>query len=55
MAIERNIYYEKKLKQQLEHVMKLTEGKIKKAIVDKVYKVKGGIPEIDIAMPKILK
>jgi len=30
--------------------MELTEGKIKKAIVDKGYKVKGGITGIDIVM-----
>ena len=40
---------------QLDQVMELTEGKIKKAIVDKGYKVKGGIPGIDIVMPKVLK
>jgi transposase, IS5 family len=35
--------------------MKLTENKIKKAIVDKGYKVKEGIPGIDIVIPKVLK
>jgi hypothetical protein len=55
MAIEGNIYDGRTLKPQLDKVMELTEGKIKKAIVDKGYKVKGGIPGIDIVMPKILK
>jgi transposase, IS5 family len=35
--------------------MELTGGKIKKAIIDKGYKVKGGIPGVDIVMPKMLK
>ena len=35
--------------------MELTGGKIKKAIVDRGYKVKGGIPDVDIVMPKALK
>jgi IS5 family transposase len=55
MAIEGNIYDGRTLKPQLEQVTELTEGKIKKAIVDKGYKVKGGIPGIDIVMPKMLK
>jgi len=36
-------------------VKELTGGKIKKAIVDKGYKVKGGILGVDIVMPKMLK
>jgi IS5 family transposase len=55
MAIEGNIYDGRTLKPQLDQVMELTEGKIKKAIVDKGYKVKGGITGIDIVMPKVLK
>lgn len=55
MAIEGNIYDGRTLKPQLDQVMELTEGKIRKAIVDKGYKVKGGIPGIDIVMPKVLK
>jgi transposase, IS5 family len=55
MAIEGNIYDGRTLKPQLDQVIELTEGKIKKAIVDKGYKVKGGIPGIDIVMPKVLK
>ncbi|MCU0462414.1 MAG: hypothetical protein MUF36_10445 [Bacteroidales bacterium] len=39
---------------QLEQVKELAESKIKKAIVDKGYKVPGGIPGIDIVIPKIL-
>ena len=35
--------------------MELTRGKIKKAIVDRGYKVKGGIPDVDLVMPKALK
>jgi hypothetical protein len=31
------------------------KSKIKKAIVDKGYKVKGGIAGVDIVMPKVLK
>ena len=41
MVIEGNIYDGRTLKPQLEQVTELTEGKIKKAIVDKGYKVKG--------------
>jgi IS5 family transposase len=55
MAIEGNIYDGRTLKPQLDQVEELTEGKIRKAIVDKGYKVKGGIPGIDIVMPKVLK
>jgi IS5 family transposase len=55
MAIEGNAYDGHTLKPQLDQVTELTGGKIKKAIVDKGYKVKGGIPSIDIVMPKMLK
>jgi transposase, IS5 family len=55
MAIEGNIYDGRTLKPQLEQVTELTAGKIKKAIVDKGYKVKGGIQGVDIVMPKMLK
>jgi IS5 family transposase len=55
MAIEGNIYDGRTLKPQLDQVVELTGGKIKKAIVDKGYKVKGGLPDIDIVMPKNLK
>ena len=55
MAIEGNIYDGRTLKPQLEQVTELTEGKINKAIVDKGYKVKGGITGVDIVMPKMLK
>jgi len=55
MAVEGNAYDGHTLQPQLEQVAELTGGKIKKAIVDKGYKVKGGIPSIDIVMPKILK
>jgi IS5 family transposase len=55
MAVVGNAYDGHTLKPQLEQVKELTGGKIKKAIVDRGYKVKGGIAGIDIVMPKILK
>ena len=55
MAIEGNIYDGRTLKPQLDQVIELTGSKIKKAIVDKGYKVKGGILGVDIVMPKMLK
>ena len=55
LAIDGNAYDGHTLNPQLEQVKELTGGKIKKAIVDKGYKVKGGIPDVDIVMPKMLK
>ena len=55
MAVKGNAYDGHTLKPQLEQVKELTGGKIKKAIVDRGYKVKGGIPSVDIVMPKALK
>jgi transposase, IS5 family len=55
IAIEGNNYDGRTLKPELGQVMELKEGNIKNAIVDKGYNVKGGIPGIDIVMPKILK
>jgi len=55
MAVKGNAYDGHTLKPQLEQVKELTGGKIKKAIVDGGYKIKGGIPSIDIVMPKVLK
>jgi IS5 family transposase len=55
MAIEGNIYDGRTLKPQLDQVEQLTGGKVKKAIVDRGYKVKGGLAGIDIVMPKNLK
>jgi len=55
MAIDGNVYDGRTLQPQLEQVEDLTEGKVKKAIVDKGYKVPGGIPGVDIVMPKVLK
>jgi IS5 family transposase len=55
MAIEGNVYDGHTLQPQLEQVKEITGGKIKKAIVDKGYKVKGGIPGVEIVMPKNLK
>ncbi len=36
-------------------VKELTKGKIKKAIINRGYRIKGKIGYIDVAMPKILK
>jgi IS5 family transposase len=55
MAIEGNIYDGRTLKPQLDQIKKLIGGKIKKAIVYRGYKVKEGIPGVDIVMPKNLK
>ena len=55
MAIEGNIYDGRTLQPQLDQIKELTGGKVKKAIVDRGYKVKGGIPGVDIVMPKNLK
>ena len=55
MAIEGNIYDGRTLKPQLDQIEELTGGKVKKAIVDRGYKVKGGLPGVDIVMPKNLK
>jgi IS5 family transposase len=55
MAVKGNAYDGHTLKPQLDQVKELTVGKIKKAIVDRGYKVKGGIPGVDIVMPKMLK
>ena len=55
MAIEGNIYDGRTLKPQLDQVEELTGGKVRKAIVDRGYKVKGGLPRVDIVMPKVLK
>jgi len=55
MAVEGNAYDGHTLKPQLDQVKELNGGKIKKAIVDRGYKVKGGIRGVDIVMPKSLK
>jgi IS5 family transposase len=55
MAIDGNIYDGRTLKPQLAQVEELTGGKVRKAIVDRGYKVKGGLPRVDIVMPKNLK
>lgn len=55
MAIEGNIYDGRTLQPQLDQIKELTGGKVKKAIVDRGYKVKGGIPGVDVVMPKNLK
>ncbi len=53
--MEGNAYDGHTLKPQLEQVKELTGGKIKKAIVDRGYKIKKSILGIDIVMPKMLK
>jgi hypothetical protein len=55
MAIEGNAYDGHTLKPQLLQVRELTGGKIKKAIVDRGYKIKEKIGSIEIVMPKVLK
>jgi IS5 family transposase len=55
MAVNGNIYDGRTLQPQLDQINELTGGKIKKAIVDKGYKVKRGIPGVEIVMPKVLK
>jgi IS5 family transposase len=52
MAVNGNMYDGQILKPQLDQVKELTGGRIRKAIVDRGYKVKGGIPGIEIVMPK---
>lgn len=55
MAIDGNAYDGHTLKPQLLQVRELTGGKIKKAIVDRGYRIKGSIGSIEIVMPKTLK
>jgi transposase, IS5 family len=55
MAIEGNAYDGHTLKPQLTQVRKLTKGVIKKAIVDRGYKIKEQIGSIEIVMPKRVK
>jgi len=55
MAVEGNAYDGHILQPQLQQVKELTGADIKKAIVDRGYKIKKGIGSIDIIMPKVLK
>ncbi len=55
MAIEGNFYDGHTIKPQLLQVRELTGGIIKKAIVDRGYRIKGNIGSIEIVMPKVLK
>ena len=55
MAIDGNAYDGHTLKPQLMQVRELTGGKIRKAIVDRGYRMKGKIGSIEIVMPKTLK
>jgi transposase, IS5 family len=55
MAIDGNIYDGKTLQPQIVQVEELTGGKVKNAIVDRGYKVKGGLENVNIVMPKTLK
>ena len=54
MAIEEMLDDGLTLKPQLLQVRELTGGKVKKAIVDRGYKIKGIIGFIEIVMPKVL-
>jgi transposase, IS5 family len=51
MAFEANLYDGHTLEPQLKQVKELTGGNIKKAIVDRGYKIKGQIDSIEIIMP----
>ena len=55
MAVDGNMYDGHTLEPQLDQVKELTGGKIKKAIVDRGYRIKGGIRGVEIVMPKNLK
>lgn len=55
MAINGNIYDGRTLEPQLAQIKELTGSAVKKAIVDRGYKVAGGLPGVDIVMPKNLK
>lgn len=55
MVIDGNIYDGRTLKPQLVQVEELIGGKVRKAIVDRGYKVKVGLEGVDIIMPKNLK
>lgn len=55
MAIEGNAYDGHTLKPQLLQVRELTEGHIRKAIVDRGYRTREPIGDIEIVTPKALK
>ncbi len=55
MAVDGNAYDGHTLKPQLLQVRELTGGKIRKAIVDRGYRIKENIGSIEIIMPKTLK
>ncbi len=55
MAVDGNAYDGHTLKPQLSQVQELTGCKIKKAIVDRGYRIKDKIGSIEIVMPKTLK
>lgn len=55
MAIDGNAYDGHTLKPQLMQVRELTGGRIRKAIVDRGYRIKGSIGATEIVMPKALK
>ena len=55
METDGNAYDGHTLKPQLELGNEPRGSKIKKVIVDKSYKVKGGIPRGDTIMPKMIK
>jgi len=55
MAIEGNAYDGHTLKPQLLQVRELTEGRIRKAIVDRGYRIREPIGDIEVVTPKALK
>ena len=55
MAIFGNIYDWRTLESLLAQVEGLTGDKVREAIVDRGYEVKGGLPRDDIVLPKNLK
>lgn len=55
IVVDGNMYDGITLEPQLDQVKELTGGKIRKAILDRGFRVKGGIRGVDIVMPKNLK
>ena len=55
IAFEENLYDGHTLEPQLKQVQKLTGGKIRKAIVDRGYKIKDPIESIEVVMPQVNK
>jgi len=55
LAFEENLYDGHTLLPQLDQVRQLTGGTIKKAIVDRGYKIKDPIDSVEIVMPDVRK